>query len=96
MELCPASNISYPEFLGDEVSWHSSDVFPLGSGLAESRGFGPKCPCCGERNMQRMGYSLYRCQHSGNPYLLIVDADPDLPGYRMTPPVGWRDVEVAR
>lgn len=39
------------------------------------RGTGPSCPCCHQRNMQRMGYSLYRCQETKRVYVLIVDAE---------------------
>lgn len=49
-----------------------------------THGTGPQCPCCQGRNMQRMGYSLYRCQESGETFLFIVDAREEK-GYRMAP-----------
>lgn len=38
------------------------------------REFGPKCPHCGRRNMERMGERLYRCQNSGETFQLRVTA----------------------
>ena len=53
---------------------------PLPTPLA----IGPECPCCGERNMERMGYSMYHCRQSWKKYLLIVDGEATK-GYRMVP-----------
>lgn len=49
---------------------------------AHSYGVGPKCPCCYRRNMQRMGYCLYRCQTKGTTYLFSLDSEQPS-GYRM-------------
>lgn len=36
------------------------------------RYFGPSCPCHGTRNMERMGYCLYRCQESEETFQMLV------------------------
>lgn len=38
----------------------------------EPREFGPSCRCCGKRNMERMGYCLYRCQNTGETFQMQV------------------------
>lgn len=38
----------------------------------EPRSFGPSCHCHGRRNMERMGYCLYRCQESGETFQMLV------------------------
>ena len=45
-------------------------------------GLGPKCPCCYRRNMQRLGYCIYRCQRTNDAYLFAIDHDMPS-GYRM-------------
>lgn len=50
-------------------------------------GTGPKCPHCGLRNMQRMGYSLYRCQNASDSdpliYIFAVADDKQRQGYEL-------------
>ncbi len=46
----------------------------LDTGMESAIGasFGPSCPCHGKRNMERMGYCLYRCQTSGETFQMLV------------------------